>query len=106
MLRFTFRLLGLAFLACAFSALVIDVSRSLRDHRLDVTSFERASASILPNLVGWSNDLIERTGSSSTLNAALTTVLDLPAYVPLGLVAIVLFWLGQPPKPKFGIVSR
>lgn len=102
MFRFMLRLSGFVCLACGFSAAAVDISRSLADHRLVVTSFERPLVALLPTGLDWAHGLITRIGRPWMWDPGLLTILNLPAFLVLAAVALLLLRLGKAPRPKFG----
>jgi hypothetical protein len=102
MIRFLLRTLGLLFLAAAFIFLVYDGTRSIAANVLlysktdeiwslvDTASLQQLQPSIEKNAPQWLWDPV------------VTTVLDAPAVVVLGIIGAILILLGRRKKPLIG----
>ena len=106
MLRLVLRSLGFVCLACSFSAAMVDIARSLGEHRLVVSPFERLVVALQPTGLDWAHGLIARNGRPWMWDPGLVTILNMPAFVVLAAVALLLLWLGRPPRQQFGFSWR
>ncbi len=102
MIRFLLRTLGLLFLAAAFIFLVYDGTRSIAANLLVYSRVDEVwsmvHAASLQQLQPW----IENRAPRWVWDPVVTTVLDAPALVVLGLVGAILILLGRRKKPPIG----
>jgi hypothetical protein len=102
MIRFLLRTLGLLFLAAAFIFVVYDGTRSIAANLLVYSKVEEVwsmvHAASLQQLQPW----IENRAPHWVWDPVVTTALDAPALVALGLVGAILILLGRRKKPPIG----
>jgi hypothetical protein len=102
MIRFLFRTLGLLFLAAAFVFLVYDGTRSIAANEPVYTKVEEVwslvHATSLQQLQPW----IDKHAPHWLWDPVMTTTLDAPAVVALGIVGAILIPLGRRKKPLIG----
>jgi len=92
MLRFVLRVLGLAMLAGAFAAAVIDGARSLADQKLALTAMGTALSAAFPS------KFVALEAAAAKLpkplwDPLLSSILFVPAFVDLGVLGILLMAL-------------
>ncbi len=102
MIRFLFRTLGLLFLAAAFVFLVYDGTRSIAANEPVYTKVEEVwslvHATSLQQLQPW----IDKNAPHWLWDPVMTTTLDAPAVVALGILGAILIPLGRRKKPLIG----
>jgi hypothetical protein len=105
-MRFICRLIGLALLAGAFAAAVIDGARSIAASRLIVTSLGSTLYAAFPNKMPLLQPFIERQIHPFLWNPILYHVLLAPNWAVLGLVAVILLYALRKRPPPIGYSER
>ncbi|HJY18915.1 MAG TPA: hypothetical protein VJ353_14875 [Xanthobacteraceae bacterium] len=101
MIRFLLRLIGLCLLATGFVFLIYDGTKSIANHDVIYTKVVDVWAIIdqnsLNSVQGWLKQKADW-----AWDPYLQRVFDLPAWVVIGIVAIILTLLGRKKKPLIG----
>ena len=105
MFRFTLRLVGLALLAGAFAAAVIDGARSLADQKLELTSMGVALATALPSKFEAMHAYIVK-HAAPLWNLVVINVLYAPEALDLALLGAALFYLTRRRTVPLGATRR
>jgi hypothetical protein len=102
MIRFLLRTLGLLFLATAFIFLVYDGTRSIAANVLLYSKVDEIWSLLHTTSLQQLQPLIEKHAPPWLWDPVVTTVLDAPAIVVLGIVGAILILLGRRKKPLIG----
>jgi hypothetical protein len=102
MIRFLLRTLGLLFLAAAFIFLVYDGTRSIAANVLLYSKVDEIWSLLHTASLQQLQPSIERNGPPWLWDPVVTTVLDAPAVVVLGIIGAILILLGRRKKPLIG----
>lgn len=102
MIRFLFRLLGLWILATAFVLLIYDGTKSIAGNAVIITKVGDVWANIHQTSLLLLQPAIERHVAEWLWDPVILTVLEQPAWLVLGIVAILLILLGRRKKPLIG----
>ena len=105
MIRFALRLVGLALLAGAFAAAVIDGARSLADQKLELTSMGVALATALPSKFELMQAYIVK-HAPFLWDPVLIDVLYAPATLDLAVLGAALFYLARRRAVPLGATRR
>jgi hypothetical protein len=105
LIRFAFRLVGLALLAGAFAAAVIDGARSLADQKLELTSMGVALATALPSKFELMHAYIVK-HTPLLWDPVLINVLYAPATLDLAVLGAALFYLARRRAVPLGATRR
>jgi len=101
MIRFLLRFIGLCLLATAFVLLVYDGTKSIANHDVIYTKVVDVWAIIdqnsLNSVQGWLKQKV-----AWAWDPYLQKVFDLPAWVVVGIIAIITILLGRKKKPLIG----
>ena len=98
MIRFVLRVLGLALLAGAFAAAVIDGARSLTDQKVELTSMGRALATAFPSKFALLEPFVVKK-APFLWDPVLLNVLYAPATLDLAVMGALLFYLARRRAP-------
>lgn len=98
MIRLTLRLFGLVLLAGAFTALVIDGTRTIAGGSLSITPLGDALVWLAPKVT----NLLPQAHQPHLWDPALATVVKLPAFVAAGGLGLLAFVLTQKKRAKNG----
>ena len=101
MIRFLLRFIGLCLLATAFVFFVYDGTKSIANQRLLYTNVEKAWAMVDQNSLNGAEEWVKQRASWAW-DPYLQRLVDLPAWVVLGFVAMILILLGRKKKPLIG----
>ncbi|HEX3937462.1 MAG TPA: hypothetical protein VHX43_08145 [Xanthobacteraceae bacterium] len=101
MIRFLFRFIGLCLLATAFVLLVYDGTQSIANHDLIYTDVKYVWAMIDQNSLNAVQAWLKQKVAWAW-DPYLQKLFDLPAWVVIGIVAILLILLGRKRKPLIG----
>jgi hypothetical protein len=102
MIRFLFRTLGLLFLAAAFIFLVYDGTRSIAANVLLYSKVDEIWSLVHTASLQQLQPSIEKRAPPWLWDPVVTTVLDAPAVVVLGIIGAILILLGRRKKPLIG----
>ena len=102
MIRFLFRTLGLLFLAAAFIFLVYDGTRSIAANVLLYSKADEIWSLVHTTSLQQLQPSIEKRAPPWLWDPVVTTVLDAPAVVVLGIIGAILILLGRRKKPLIG----
>ena len=105
MIRFALRLVGLALLAGAFAAAVIDGARSLADQKLELTSMGVALATALPSKFELMHAYIVKR-APLLWDPVLINFLYAPATLDLAVLGAALFYLARRRAVPLGATRR
>jgi hypothetical protein len=105
MIRFVIRVVALFALAGGFAVLVIDGTRSIAANRLLMTHFGETCATLLPKQFPLLQPAITRL-NPLVWDPVLKNFFDLPTWLVLAVLGIILFWLARRRPPKIGYSSR
>ena len=101
MIRFLLRFIGLCLLATAFVFLIYDGTKSIANHDLIYTDVKYVWAMIDQNSLNLLQNWLKQKAAWAW-NPYLQRAFDLPAWVVIGIVAIILTLLGRKKKPLIG----
>ena len=102
MIRFLLRTLGLPFLAAAFIFLVYDGTRSIAANVLLYSKMDEIWSLVHTASLQQLQPSIEKHAPPWLWDPAVTTVLDAPAVIVLGMIGAILILLGRRKKPLIG----
>jgi hypothetical protein len=102
MIRFLLRFIGLCLLATAFVFLVYDGTKSIANQQIIYIKVSDVWANIDQNSMLQLQPLIERHAPAWLWDPVTVTVLNAPAWLVLGVLAIILIPLGRKKKPLIG----
>jgi hypothetical protein len=102
MIRFLLRTLGLLFLAAAFIFLVYDGTRSIAANVLLYSKVDEIWSLLHTASLQQLQPSIEKHAPPWLWDPMVTTVLDAPAVIVLGIVGAILILLGRRKKPLIG----
>ena len=102
MIRFLIRTLGLLFLAAAFVFLVYDGTRSIAANAPVYTKVDEVWSLVHSASLQQFQPWIESKAPHWLWDPVMTTILDAPAAVALGIVGAILILLGRRKKPLIG----
>jgi hypothetical protein len=105
LIRFTLRLVGLALLAGAFAAAVIDGARSLADQKLELSSMGLVLARAFPAKFALMHDAIVKK-APMVWDLMVVNVLYAPATLDLAVFGAVLFYLARRRAVPLGATRR
>lgn len=105
MLRLLFRFIGLLFLAAAFAALVVDGTRSIAAGAPAFLPLGRTISALSSTGFEKMRDYVQ-SHAPKLWDPVLVAVLDLPAWLVLGIVGLLLFALTRRRAPKIGYSRR
>lgn len=105
MLRFLFRSVGFVLLAAAFSALVVDGTRSIAAKQAMSFSFGETASWLFPAKLALVQHAFD-SGGMLALRPVLAGLFAVPTWLVLGLSGMVLLLAGRRPPPKIGFSSR
>jgi hypothetical protein len=105
-MRFIGRLIGLALLAGAFAAAVIDGARSIAASHLLLTSLGSTLFWALPNKMPLLEPFIERQIHPFLWSPILINILLAPTWAVLGVVGFALLYLLRKRAPPIGYSAR
>ena len=101
MIRFLLRFLGLVVLALAFIFLVYDGTKSIAANAFYITKVDDVWFNIHQTSQGFVEDWIKR-NADWAWDPGVRTVLEQPAWLVLGVLAVLLVLLGRKKKPLIG----
>jgi hypothetical protein len=102
MIRFLLRTLGLLFLAAAFIFLVYDGTRSIAANVLLYSKVDEIWSLLHTASLQQLQPSIEKHAPPWLWDPVVTTVLDAPAVIVLGIIGAILILLGRRKKPLIG----
>ncbi len=102
MIRFLLRTLGLLFLAAAFIFLVYDGTRSIAANVLLYSKVDEIWSLVHTASLQQLQPSIAKSAPPWLWDPVVTTVLDAPAVVVLGIIGAILILLGRRKKPLIG----
>ena len=102
MIRFLLRTLGLLFLAAAFIFLVYDGTRSIAANVLLYSKVDEIWSLLHTASLQQLQPSIQKHAPPWLWDPVVTTVLDAPAVVVLGIIGAILILLGRRKKPLIG----
>jgi hypothetical protein len=102
MIRFLLRTLGLLFLAAAFIFLVYDGTRSIAANVLLYSKVDEIWSLLHTASLQQLQPSIQKHAPPWLWDPVVTTVLDAPAVIALGIVGAILILLGRRKKPLIG----
>jgi hypothetical protein len=105
-IRFCVRLLGLALLAGAFAACVIDGAASIAADQLSITPIGRPLYLLFPNKFPLVQTFVEHQIHPLLWDPVLVDILMAPTWLALGLAGVGLFYLARRRPPPIGHSSR
>jgi hypothetical protein len=105
-IRLVVRILGLALLAGAFAAAVIDGAASIAANQLSITPVGRPLYLIFPNKFPLAEAFIERQIHPLLWDPVLVDILRLPTWLVLAVLGLGLFYLVRRRPPPIGHSNR
>jgi hypothetical protein len=105
LIRFALRLVGLALLAGAFAAAVIDGARSLADQKIELTSTGWVIAHAFPAKFAQMHDYLV-SKAPMAWNLAVVNALYAPAILDLAVLGALLFYLARRRPDPLGPARR
>jgi|SRR5215475_5562929 hypothetical protein len=102
MIRFLLRTLGLLFLAAAFIFLVYDGTRSIAANVLLYSKVDEIWSLLHTASLQQLQPSIQKHAPPWLWDPVVTTVLDAPAVIVLGIIGAILILLGRRKKPLIG----
>ncbi|HET6375591.1 MAG TPA: hypothetical protein VFF88_06045 [Methylocella sp.] len=105
MIRLLLRLLGLCLLAYAFIVLILDVTHTLADGKLQVTPAGEALSWLAPSGFAFAQEALAR-HLPWAINPLLSGLTRLPLWLGAGAAGWLSVRLGRKPAPKFGYLQR
>ncbi|MDX3807977.1 PetM family of cytochrome b6f complex subunit 7 [Bosea thiooxidans] len=105
-MRFLVRCVGYLLVAAGFVVLVIDGARSIANAFLRFTTVGDVLAAVLHERYRSLGPMIERNLHPLLWDPVLLSVTQAPAALAALVLGFVLLWLGRPPEPQIGIVTR
>jgi hypothetical protein len=106
MFRFLFRFVGWWLLAGAFVALVIDGTRSITAGRIVIMPLAEAWVAVHPQSADWLKATVERDLPAWVWDPLLVYVLFAPLWAVLGVLGLLLIFIGRRPPKLIGYSSR
>lgn len=106
MVRFVVRLTGYLLSAAGFVALVIDGARSIANSTVQFTPLGAPLAVLLRERYQQIQPAIERNIHPLLWDPVVLGLLRSPACLVALAFGLVLVWLGTPPQPEIGVVTR
>jgi hypothetical protein len=101
MIRFLFRFVGLLLLATAFIFFVYDGTKSIANQQLIYMKLAEVWAIIDQNSLNLVQDWLKQKATWAW-DPYARTIFDLPTWIVLGVLAVVLILLGRKKKPLIG----
>ena len=101
MIRFLLRFIGLCLLATAFVLLVYDGTKSIANQQFIAMKLSEAWAIVDQNSLNAVQDWLKHKAMWAW-DPYLQKVFDLPTWVVLGVIAMILILLGRKKKPLIG----
>ena len=101
MIRFLLRFMGLCLLAAAFVLFVYDGTRSIANQRLNYTNVEQAWADVDQTSLNAAQNWLKH-NVVWVWDPYLQAFFDLPAWIVLLIVAMILIVLGRKKRPLIG----
>ncbi|WP_186421022.1 hypothetical protein [Bosea sp. CS1GBMeth4] len=105
-MRFLVRMLGYVLVAGGFVVLLTDGARSIADSVLRVTPLGETLLALLGERFRLLQPAVERNLHPMLWDPLLIHLLQVPTAAAGLLLGIALLWLGAPPRPEIGIVTR
>jgi hypothetical protein len=105
-IRLAVRLLGLALLALAFAAAVIDGAASIAANQLSITPIGRPLYLIFPNKFPLVQAFVEHQIHPLLWDPVLVDILMLPTWLALAVIGVGLFYVVRRRPPPIGHSSR
>src|SRR5260370_31185984 len=102
MIRFLLRTLGLLFLAAAFIFLVYDGTRSIAANVVLYSKVDEIWSLLHTASLQQLQPSIEKNAPPWLWDPVVTTILDAPAVVVLGIIGAIVILLGRRTKPDIG----
>jgi len=100
--RFCCRLAGMLLLALVVVLAMLDITRSITASSIVMTPLAESWVSISPASFEAAKQGVETWTMSFVWDPLLLSVLKLPSWLILGLLSVLLFWLGQHRSAGFG----
>lgn len=104
--RFLVRMLGYLLVAGGFVVLLTDGARSIADSVLRVTPLGETLLALVGERFRLLQPAVERNLHPILWDPVLIHLLQVPTAAAGLLLGIALLWLGAPPRPVIGIVTR
>jgi hypothetical protein len=101
MIRFLLRFIGLLLLACAFVLFVYDGTKAIANQQFIYMNFSQVWAIIDQNSLNLVQNWLKQKAMWAW-DPYVQEVFDLPSWVVLGIVAMILVLLGRKKKPLIG----
>ncbi|HET6378539.1 MAG TPA: hypothetical protein VFG05_09580 [Methylocella sp.] len=105
MIRLLLRLSGLCLLAYAYIALILDVTHTMANGKLQVTPAGEALSQLAPSGFAFAQEALAR-HAPSAFNLLLSWLTRLPLWLGAGAAGWLAIRLGRKPPPKFGYLPR
>lgn len=102
MFRFCCRLTGMLLLALVVILAMLDITRSITASSLVMTPLADSWTSISPASFEAAKQGVETWAIAFVWDPVLLSILKLPSWLVLGLLSVILFWLGQQRSGGFG----
>jgi hypothetical protein len=106
MLRFILRFFGFCLMATAFTALVVDTTRSVSSGKLHVTTLGETLMGLAPAKLNAAQIFIEHRLHPLVWDPIVADLMSMPVWLGIGAAGAFVAWLGRRPAPKFGFSSR
>jgi hypothetical protein len=101
MIRFLFRFLGLCLLATAFVFFVYDGTKTIANHQMVYTKLGDVWAIVDQNSLNLVQDWLKQKATWAW-DPYMQKTFDLPTWVVLGFIAMILILLGRKKRPLIG----
>jgi len=106
MVRLALRFFGLFLLATAFTALIVDATRSIASRSLIVTEVGQTAASLAPAKLALLQDAVKQHAHPLVYDPILVDFLKLPTFLLIAAIGALFFRLARKPRPQIGYSSR
>lgn len=107
MIKGFFRIIGLLTLALALITAVLDLTRSIADSTIVMTSLGQDWFNFSLSSLNLTQAIIQRYIHPTIWDPGIQTILLLPSWVVFSVLAILFFWVGRRRKPnwheKYGV---
>jgi len=93
--RFICRFAAMILLALAVVLAVLDITRSITASAPVMTPLMESWSAISPSTLESAGQAVESWGVAFLWDPILLSILKLPSWLVLGLISVLLFWIGQ-----------
>lgn len=102
MFQFASRAIGMIILALAVVLAVLDVTRSIGASRVVLTSLAESWSAVSPTTLQTAQQTLTEAPVPFLWDPLMLFVLALPSWLVAWFLAMLLLWLGQPRRRRFG----